>query len=81
MISYPIRIWIIVLETFTFQLRTWFMFFIIVCGNYPLTLKMRECWNQLQPGFPSSSLFTNELKYYLLFQIQNLESGFANSLE
>ena len=39
------------------------------------------CWNQLQLGFPWSSWVTNGLKYYLLFQIPNLESGFTASLE
>ena len=38
-------------------------------------------WNQLQPGFPWLSLVKNGLEPYLLFQIPNLESGFATSLE
>ena len=39
------------------------------------------CGNQIQIGFPWWSRFTNGLKYYLLFKISNLESGFAASLE
>ena len=38
-------------------------------------------WNQLHPGLPWSSRFTNELDHYLLFQIPNMESGFSASLE
>ena len=39
------------------------------------------CWNRLQPGLPWFSRFTNELKYYLLFRIPNLESSFAAILQ
>ena len=39
------------------------------------------CLNNIQPVFPWLSRFTNELKYYLLFQITNLGSGFAASLQ
>ena len=39
------------------------------------------CCNQLQPGFPWLSRVSNGLKYYLLFQIPTLESGFVVGLE
>ena len=58
-----------------------YILLLLVCGDFPLTLKTVGCWNQLQLGFPWSSRVTNVLEYYLLFRIQNLKSGFAARLE
>ena len=30
-----------------FWLHTWLIFFLLVCGNFPLTLKKLKCWNPL----------------------------------
>ena len=71
------------LTRFVWHTRIIFLFFYYVEIVY--LLQRREdvgmCWNQLQLGLTWSSRVTNVIKYYLWFQITNLESRFSISLK
>ena len=60
-----------------------YILLLLICEYFRL-LQIREdvgiCCNKIHAGFPWLSRVTNELEYYLLFQIPNLEPGFAACL-